>query len=265
MGGHILGGCGAMRGAAISLDDVTIAYDRHPAVHHVHGRFAAGSLTAICGPNGAGKSTLIKAIVGALTPATGSIERDGLAVRDIGYLPQAAEIDRSFPLTVADAVLLGAWRHIGAFRGARRDLADKARATLGAVGLAGFERRSIGSLSAGQFQRVLFARLLLQDAAVFVLDEPFTAIDARTTHDLLQVIRDWNSEGRTVLAVLHDHDQVRAHFPDTLLLTREALAWGPTAQVLTPENLARAKLMAENSDEAASVCASSAMTPAGRR
>jgi zinc/manganese transport system ATP-binding protein len=243
-----------MRSAGISLDDVTIAYGRHPAVHHVQGRFTPGSLTAICGPNGAGKSTLLKAIVGVLTPAAGSISRDGLAVRDLGYLPQAAEIDRSFPLTVADTVLLGAWRRIGAFRSVDRDLGDRARAALDAVGLAGFERRAIGSLSAGQFQRVLFARLLLQDAAVLLLDEPFTAIDARTTADLLRLIRDWHGEGRTVVAVLHDHALVRAHFPETLLLARESVAWGPTIQVLTQDNLTNARLMAEAWDEDAPVC-----------
>lgn len=248
-----------MRGAAISLDDLTVAYDRHPAVHHVHGRFAAGSLTAICGPNGAGKSTLVKAIVGSLTPTSGSIDRGDLAVRDLGYLPQAAEIDRSFPLTVADTVLLGAWRSIGAFGGASRALATRARAALAGVGLEGFERRPVGSLSAGQFQRVLFARLLLQDAAVLLLDEPFTAIDARTTSDLLRLIHCWNGEGRTVVAVLHDLDQVRAHFPDTLLMAREAIAWGATAQALTAANLQRARNMAENWDERAAVC----VAPAG--
>ena len=235
-----------MRGVGISLDDLTVAYDRRPAVHHVHGRFAAGSLTAICGPNGAGKSTLVKAIVGALAPASGAIHRDGLAIRDLGYLPQAAEIDRSFPLTVADTVLLGAWRQIGPFGGAGRALAARARAALAGVGLDGFERRPVGSLSAGQFQRVLFARLLLQDASVLLLDEPFTAIDARTTGDLLELIRTWNGEGRTVVAVLHDLDQVRAHFPDTLLMAREAIAWGATAQTLTAANLHRARNWAES-------------------
>lgn len=244
-----------MKGVGISLDDLTVAYDRHPAVHHVHGRFAAGSLTAICGPNGAGKSTLVKAIVGALAPASGSINRDGLAIRDLGYLPQAAEIDRSFPLTVADTVLLGAWRQIGPFGGVGRQLAAKARAALAGVGLQGFERRPVGSLSAGQFQRVLFARLLLQDASVLLLDEPFTAIDARTTSDLLGLVRAWNGEGRTVVAVLHDLDQVRAHFPDTLLMAREAIAWGATAHTLTPANLQRARNMAESWDERADVCA----------
>lgn len=244
-----------MRGVGISLDDLTVAYDRHPAVHHLNGRFVAGSLTAICGPNGAGKSTLIKAIVGTLAPASGSINRNGLAIRELGYLPQAAEIDRSFPLTVADTVLLGAWRQIGPFGGAGRALAAKARAALAGVGLEGFERRAVGSLSAGQFQRVLFARLLLQDASVLLLDEPFTAIDARTTSDLLGLIRTWNGEGRTVVAVLHDLDQVRAYFPDTLLMAREAIAWGATAQTLTTANLQRARNMAESWDECAGICA----------
>jgi zinc/manganese transport system ATP-binding protein len=249
-------GCGtAMKGTGISLDDLTITYDRHPAVHHLNGRFAAGSLTAVCGPNGAGKSTLVKAIMGTLAPASGSISRDGLAVRDLGYLPQAEEIDRSFPLTVADTVLLGAWRQIGPFGGVGKVLAASARGALAGVGLEGFERRSVGSLSAGQFQRVLFARLLLQDASVLVLDEPFTAIDARTTSDLLRLIRTWNGEGRTVVAVLHDLDQVRAHFPDTLLMAREAIAWGATAQTLTSANLQRARSMAENWDERAGICA----------
>jgi zinc/manganese transport system ATP-binding protein len=100
-------------------------------------------------------------------------------------------------------------------------------------------------LSSGQFQRVLFARLLVQDAHLIVLDEPFTAIDARTTQDLLRLVRTWHGEGRTVIAVLHDLDQVREHFPDTLLLARESIAWGATAQVLCSENLRQARNMAE--------------------
>jgi zinc/manganese transport system ATP-binding protein len=232
--------------AAIDLHDLTLTYERRPAVHHANGRFAAGSLTAIVGPNGAGKSTLIKAIAGTLKPAVGRVERNLLATRHIGYLPQAAEIDRSFPLSVADTVMMGAWRSIGAFRGATRKHAQQAQEALGAVGLAGFEQRSISSLSSGQFQRVLFARLLLQDASVILLDEPFTAIDARTTRDLLQLISTWHGQGRTVIAVLHDIEQVRQHFPSTLLLAREIIAWGDTADILNDDNLRRAKNMAEH-------------------
>ena len=124
-----------------------------------------------------------------------------------------------------------------------------------AVGLNGFGNRNIGSLSAGQFQRVLFARLLLQDAKVIVLDEPFTAIDARATRDLLDIVCRWHDAGRTVIAVLHDFDQVRAHFPETLLLAREAVDWGPTETAMSSRNLLRARAMAESWDEEAPVCA----------
>jgi zinc/manganese transport system ATP-binding protein len=245
-----------MSGAAIRFDNVTVVYDRHPAVHHVSGSFAAGTLTAIAGPNGAGKSTLVKALMGELPLAEGSIDRGGLSVHDFAYLPQAAEIDRHFPLTVADTVILGVWRDIGAFGGMTPGNAAKARQALEAVGLQGFERRHIGSLSAGEFQRVLFARLLLQNAKVIILDEPFTAIDARTTRDLLRIIGRWHQDGRTVIAVLHDFERIQAHFPQTLLLAREIIDWGPTATALSPANLLRARAMAESWDENTVVCIS---------
>jgi zinc/manganese transport system ATP-binding protein len=237
----------------LRLDDVTVAYERHPAVHHVSGVFAPGSLTAIAGPNGAGKSTLLKALMGELPLSGGSIDRGGVTARDFGYLPQAVAIDRHFPMTVADTVMLGAWRDTGAFGGVSA-AAAQGRQALAAVGLEGFERRPIGALSAGQFQRVLFARLLLQDARIIILDEPFTAIDARTTSDLLGVVQSWHADGRTVIAVLHDFDQVRAHFPQTLLMARKTIAWGSTAEALSPANLSRARAMAEKWDEAAPVC-----------
>ncbi|WP_271168612.1 metal ABC transporter ATP-binding protein [Hansschlegelia plantiphila] len=243
-----------MSAKGIEFRDVTIAYDRHPAVHHLSGSFPAGSLTAVAGPNGAGKSTLLKALMGELPLSGGVIDRGGLSARDFGYLPQAADIERRFPLTVADAVMLGAWRETGAFGGATRAAADRARQALSAVGMDGFERRHIGSLSAGQFQRVLFARLLMQDASVIVLDEPFTAIDARTTRDLLEIVQRWRRDGRTVIAVLHDFEQVRAHFPRTLLLAREAIEWGDTDSALSAANLLRARSMAESWDEEADPC-----------
>ena len=242
-------------GAAIALRDLTVAYDRHPAVHHLTGSFAPGSLTAIVGPNGAGKSTLLKAIVGALRPAAGTVELNGLSRSELAYLPQQAEIDRTFPITVADTVVMGAWTRIGVGIGVNRVISVRASEALSAVGLKGFGRRPIGSLSAGQFQRVLFARMLLQDARVVLLDEPFTAIDARTTRDLLDLVVCWHRrEGRTIIAVLHDFDQVRAHFPQALLLAREQIAWGDTHRVLTPENLLSARTMAESWDEDAPLC-----------
>ena len=243
---------------AITLADVTVAYDRRPAVHHVTGRFAPGSLTAIVGPNGAGKTSLLRALTGAQRLDAGTLDRGGLAASDIAYLPQQASLDRSFPISCGEVVMMGHWRRTGAFRRiGEAEQAEAARA-LEAVGLGGFAARQIASLSAGQFQRVLFARMLLEDAPVIVLDEPFNAIDARTTADLLRVVARWHGEGRSVIAVLHDHDLVRAHFPETLLLARELVAWGPTEAVLTPANGLRARAMAEAWDEDAEACARAA-------
>jgi zinc/manganese transport system ATP-binding protein len=230
---------------AVVFRDLTLTYERHPAVHHLSGALARGSLTAIVGPNGAGKSTLLKGIVGQMRPAVGMIERAELGRGGIAYLPQHAEIEKRFPISVIDTVLLGHWRHIGwagAVSPAMRETAGKA---LAAVGLDGFERRPIATLSAGQFQRVLFARLIVQDAGLILLDEPFAAIDWRTSEDLLHLIESWHRERRTVAAVLHDLDQVRAHFPDTLLIARKCVAWGATSEVVTPHNLLRARHMSE--------------------
>lgn len=229
----------------ISLRDLTLAYDRRPAVHHLSGEFVAGSMTAVIGPNGAGKSTLLKALAGSLRPAHGRLDLGGLGARDIAYLPQQSAIDRSFPISVIDTVLLGDWGRSGLFRAVSATVRTRAREAIAAVGLSGFEDRLIGSLSAGQFQRVLFARLLLQDAKVVLLDEPFAAIDQVTTADLLAVVHRWHAERRTIIAVLHDFEQVQAHFPQALYLAREAIAWGPTSSVVTPANQLRARAMAE--------------------
>lgn len=239
---------------AIRLSNLTLTYHRHPVVHHVSGSFAQGELTAIVGPNGAGKSTLLKAMMGLMKPNHGKVERHGLAPREIAYLPQQAAIDRDFPLSVQDAVLLGDWRNSGWFGRISRSARQRADTALERVGMAGFGSRPVDELSAGQFQRVLFARLLLQDAQLILLDEPFTALDAKTTADLLAVIAGWRREGRTVVAVLHDYEQVRSHFPQTLLLAKECIAWGPTTEVLTPANLARANGMPQNWDDDAPVC-----------
>ncbi|MBI1208434.1 MAG: ATP-binding cassette domain-containing protein [Azospirillum sp.] len=238
----------------VRLDGLTLGYEHHPAVHHLTGGFAEGSLTAVVGPNGAGKSTLIKGIMGLLRPLSGRVSRRGLVPGDIAWLPQQAEIDRSFPITVLDTVLLGLWRRTGGLGAVTPALHAAARDALAAVGLAGFERRVIGTLSAGQTQRVLFARLLVQESRLILLDEPFAAVDARTTTDLLALVRRWHDEGRTVIAVLHDLDQVRRHFPDCLLLARELIGWGPTAEVATPALLARARAMAEAWDNNADWC-----------
>jgi zinc/manganese transport system ATP-binding protein len=239
---------------ALQFRDLTLGYDRHPAVHHLDGAIRAGALVAVVGPNGAGKSTLFKGIAGVLKPLAGMIERGGLKPQDIAYLPQAAEIDRSFPINVYDMVAMGLWRRSGLFGGIDRQRRDTIERALAAVGLTGFEDRAIATLSGGQMQRMLFARLLLQDARLIVLDEPFNAVDAKTSADLFDLVRRWHGEQRTVLAALHDIDFVRTHFPETLLLAREPVAWGETEGVLTPENLLAARRMCEAFDEQAAEC-----------
>jgi zinc/manganese transport system ATP-binding protein len=256
--------------AALQFRNLTLGYDRHPAVHHLDGAVEAGALVAVVGPNGAGKSTLFKGIVGVLKPLAGRIERGDLAPRDIAYLPQAAEIDRTFPINVYDMVAMGLWHRTGLFGGVDRNARAAIERALAAVGLTGFEDRAISTLSGGQMQRMLFARLLLQDARVIVLDEPFTAVDAKTSADLFDLVRRWHGEKRTVLTALHDIDFVRTHFPETLLLAREPVAWGRTANVLTPENLLAARRMCEAFDQHAAECAAPETTmpiviPAERR
>jgi zinc/manganese transport system ATP-binding protein len=238
--------------AAVRVHDLTVAYRGHPAVHHLSGSFAAGQLTAVVGPNGAGKSSLLGALGGTVRHYQGLVEVD-TALR-VAYLPQASALDRSFPVQVAEVVAMGLWSRIGSFGGLHAEQRQRVEAALAAVGLGGFGRRWLAELSAGQAQRVLFARVLVQDAGLILLDEPFNAIDARTTADLLALLHRWKAEARTVIAVLHDLDQVREHFEQVLLLARERVAWGPTAEVLQAEHLFKARQMAEGWDEAAPRC-----------
>src|SRR4051795_1888275 len=240
--------------AALQFRDLTLGYDRHPAVHHLNGAIETGALVAVVGPNGAGKSTLFKGIVGLIKPLAGRIERGDVPAQNIAYLPQIAEIDRSFPINVYDMVAMGLWRRTGLFGAVRHREQDDIGAAIAAVGLTGFEQRAISTLSGGQMQRTLFARLLLQDASLILLDEPFTAIDAKTTADLLDLVRRWHEEARTVVAVLHDLDMVRRIFPETLLIAREPLAWGDTGAVLNAANLLKARRMIEAHDPHAEAC-----------
>jgi zinc/manganese transport system ATP-binding protein len=239
---------------AIAFEDLTLGYERHPAVHHLSGEVRTGDLLGLVGPNGAGKSTLLKGIMGQVRPLGGSLARNGVGVREIAYLPQQADIDRGFPITVYDCVAMGLWRQIGFWRGVNAARKQAILDALAALGLEGFEDRLVGTLSGGQFQRALFARLMLQDASVILLDEPFRAVDAKTIEDLIAIILQWHAEGRTVIAALHDLDQVRAHFPRTLVLARELVAWGETGAVLTAENLFRARQLCAAWDRDAEVC-----------
>ena len=217
---------------SIVLRGVTVRYGKRIALEGVSGEFRAGSLTAVVGPNGAGKSTLLAAIAGIARLARGSIDR---SAGSLAYLPQRSQIDINYPMTVAELIMLGAWREFGAFRAP--DRATWARLAIAAdvVGLTGRLERRIDELSVGELQRALFARLILQDAAAILLDEPFAAVDEQTEEVLLQQVMRWHQDGRTVIAVLHDLDMVRRWFPATVVLARQCIAWGPTDAALLKE------------------------------
>lgn len=243
----------------LRFHDLTLGYCGHAAVHHLSGDVAKGSLMAVVGANGSGKSTLLKGVAGLLSPLSGSVS--GNYAR-LAYLPQLSELDRSFPARVIDLVSLGLWQRRGLLgRVGRKDRSELATC-LGRVGLSGFENRSLDSLSGGQFQRALFARTMLQDADLILLDEPFNAIDTRTVSDLAEIIWQWSTEGRTVLCVLHDLELVRRRFARTILLARSLVAWGETADVLIEENLAKARRFDEPWDERADWCMDQSVAPA---
>ncbi|TIS48399.1 zinc ABC transporter ATP-binding protein AztA [Mesorhizobium sp.] len=241
-----------MTNACLTFRDLTLGYNSHPAIHHLNGIVRKGSLTAVVGANGSGKSTLMKGIVGVLKPMEGTVVR-APGVRT-AYLPQQSELDRSFPARVVDLVSLGLWPKRGMLGRYTKEDRESVSKALMAVGLGGFETRPIDTLSGGQLQRTLFARVLLQDADLILLDEPFNAVDAKTVGDLIQLIKRWHGEDRTIMVVVHDLDLVRQNFPETLLLARQPVAWGETRETLRPENLLKARRFHEAWEENAPWC-----------
>lgn len=240
MGDGVTAGEQGAPGASVTFRNAAFGYGRRLALEGLDGAIEAGDLLAVVGPNGAGKSTLLRGILGAAARLRGEVAIRGCAARDVAYLPQQPEIDRSFPITVGEFAGIGLWSELGSWGRVGKAEAARVAGALERVGLAKNRDSLIGALSGGQMQRLLFARTLLQEAPLVLLDEPFTAVDNATAADLMGVVRDWRRAGRTVVAALHDLHQVRAEFPRTLVLATRPVAWGPTAEALAPENLARA-------------------------
>lgn len=238
----------------ITLNNLTVAYNKHPAIHHINACFDEGSLTAIAGPNGSGKSTLLKALMGIIKPTEGSITLGDIKKDEIAYLPQVSKLNKDFPLTVLQLVLLGFWGEFGGKKSITKAHKKQALEAIKAVGMEGFEQRSLASLSSGQFQRILFARVLLQDPKLVLLDEPFSAIDVATTEKLLVIVKQWHKQKRTVICVLHDVEQIKKHFPNCMLISRQCIDYGKSDQTLTTENLQKAINFKEYWNENASFC-----------
>ena len=232
---------------AVELENVTVAYNRHPSLHHFSGVFCAGTLTALCGPNGAGKSSLMGVMGGFLKPDAGKVHRQHSCI----WMPQRPELDLWVPLKVRDFVSMSVGCNAWLPWRSHRSAVEKA---LHEVGLQGFAQRLIGTLSAGQLQRAIFARALLEEGRIVLLDEPFAGVDRRSTDLMMACVDRWVKEGRTVVISVHDLHFVRERFPQTLLLARQVVAWGDTADVLSDANLKRANTMAEEWEETAEVC-----------
>jgi manganese/zinc/iron transport system ATP- binding protein len=223
---------------------LTVAYHRKPVLWHLDYAAPPRGLVAVVGPNGAGKSTFLKACLGLVPAAAGEVTVFGRPVaeqrRRIGYVPQRESVDWDFPASALDVVAMGRYGRIGWFRPVGRAHREAALACLERVGMADFARRQIGQLSGGQQQRVFLARALAQEAEVYFMDEPFAGVDAATEQAVLAVLRDLDAQGRTVICVHHDLQTVADYFDHALLLNVRAVAAGPVAEALTPENLRRA-------------------------
>lgn len=227
-----------MQQECLIFRDLSLGYNGQVAVEQLSGTVRTGSLTAVVGANGSGKSTLMKGIAGILAPMAGSFMRDSRA--RLAYLPQKSELDTSFPARVIDLVSLGLWPRRGLLGRHRAEDRQAITDALHAVGLKGYEKRPLDSLSGGQLQRTLFARVLVQDADLILLDEPFNAIDSETVADLVSLIKRWHTEKRTVMVVAHDLELVSEHFPEVLVLACKPVAWGQVSDVLGRENLTHA-------------------------
>ncbi|MEX2121723.1 MAG: metal ABC transporter ATP-binding protein [Pirellulales bacterium] len=237
----------AIRPAAepvLDVHDVTVAYHRKPVLWDVDLTIEQPALIGIIGPNGAGKSTLLKAILGLVPLASGQVRIFGKPPSEqrrlIGYVPQRESVDWDFPVSVLDVVLMGTYGSLGWFRRPGRREREWALDCLRQVGLADLARRQIGQLSGGQQQRTFLARALAQQAEIYFMDEPMAGVDATTEHVVFSLLEQLREQGKTMLVVHHDLRSVPRYFEQLAMLNMRLVAYGPTEQVFTPENLRKA-------------------------
>lgn len=227
----------------LSIQDLTVAWSRKPVIWDVEFDVTPGQLVGIIGPNGAGKSTLLKAVMDLVPRASGRIEVFGRSWRQnrhrVGYVPQRESVDWDFPVSVLDVVTMGLYGRIGWFRPVLRRHRDLAMRALERVGIGEYANRQISQLSGGQQQRTFLARALVQEADLYLMDEPFSAVDAATEQAIVGLLREMRSAGKTALVIHHDLHTVPDYFDSVVLLNMRVVAQGPTASVFTRENLER--------------------------
>ncbi|OUL02756.1 manganese ABC transporter ATP-binding protein MntB [Bacillus spizizenii] len=225
----------------VELDNVTVAYHKKPVLQEISLQVPEGKLIGIIGPNGAGKSTLIKTILGLVPRASGDISIYGKDYKNqrtrIGYVPQRGSVDWDFPTNALDVVLMGRYGRIGLLKRPKKADVDMAKAALEKVGMLDYAKRQISQLSGGQQQRVFLARALCQDADIYFMDEPFAGVDAATERAIMTLLAELKEKGKTVLVVHHDLQTAEDYFDWILLLHLRKIAFGPSKNVFTIENL----------------------------
>lgn len=229
---------------ALEIRHLTVAYRDTPVVWDLSVAIPAGKLLAVVGPNGAGKTTLLKAILGLVTPLAGSISIFGLSAhtahKKIAYVPQRMSIDWDFPVTVLDVVLMGCYARLGWFWRPGKKEKQEALEALAQVDMALFADTHISELSGGQQQRVFLARALMQDAELYIMDEPFVGVDIVSEKAIIRVLKELRSAGRTVVVVHHDIQTLTEYFDWVILMNVSSIACGPVEEVLKPEFMCRA-------------------------
>lgn len=225
----------------LSIHDMTVAYHRKPVLWDIDYDAPAGKLVAIVGPNGSGKTTLIKSALGIVPIASGHIRFFGSRYREqrsrVGYVPQRESVDWDFPVSALDVVAMGLYRKIGWCFPVSQKYKRRAMDALDRVGLSAYAHRQISQLSGGQQQRVFLARALVQDAELYLMDEPFVGVDAATERAIVDILREIREAGRTAMVVHHDLQTVREYFDEVLLLNMRIVASGPVEEVFNEPNL----------------------------
>jgi len=225
----------------LSIHDLTVAYHRKPVLWDVDYDAPEGKLIGIVGPNGAGKSTLLKAIMDLIPKASGRVTVYGRPYakqrQQVAYVPQRESVDWDFPINALDVVTMGRYGRIGWCLPVRRKHRRAAREALQRVGMADYADRQISQLSGGQQQRVFLARALVQDARIYLMDEPFVGVDAATEKAIVSILHDLRSAGKTALIVHHALQTVREYFDHLVLLNMRVVAQGPTEEVFNEDNL----------------------------
>ena len=219
---------------AIEIKNLTVAYGENIALEDFNLDVEIGSLMALVGPNGAGKSTLIKTILKFLKQITGEIKING---KNLAYVPQRNSVDWDFPTTLFDVVEMGCYGRVGLFKRVNKEEKAKVLKAIEQVGMLDFKDRQISELSGGQQQRAFIARALVQEADIYLMDEPFQGVDSTTEKSIVDILKKLKSEGKTLIVVHHDLQTVPTYFETVTFINKSVIASGKIKEVFTQENI----------------------------